>query len=203
MAKKLHYFHLNGLAESIRYILHYAGEKFEDVRYDLSAWPIPHVKESLPYGQLPLYEEGGKSLNQSIAIARYIASKTHLLPKDPWQQAVLDAVVLNIYDFWGKIVAYIREKDPAKKAVIKQELLDEVIPFFFSKFEQELKSANGHFGGKLSWADFIFVGIIEAVNLFLEEVIEKKYPFIAALIKEIQTLPGVKEYIATRKSYKM
>lgn len=45
MAKKLHYFNLNGLAESIRYILHYTGQKFEDIRYERSEWPIKSVKD--------------------------------------------------------------------------------------------------------------------------------------------------------------
>ncbi|KAL0881859.1 hypothetical protein ABMA27_001632 [Loxostege sticticalis] len=201
MSKKLHYFHLNGLAESIRYLLHYAGEKFEDVRYDRSEWPIKSVKDSLPYGQLPLYEEGSKTLNQSLAIARYVANKTNLLPSDPWQQAVLDAAVFNIYDFWGKVGAFIRETDAAKKAAIKKELLTEVVPYYFSRFEKELKAGNGYFGGKLTWADFILVGIVETADLFLQETIEKNYPSVVALVKKIQTLPGVKEYIATRKPY--
>lgn len=38
-------------------------------------------------------------LHQSIAIARYVAANTELLPSDPWQQALLDAAVLTIYDF--------------------------------------------------------------------------------------------------------
>lgn len=55
----------------------------------------------LPFGQLPLYEEDGKTLNQSLAIARYVAHKISLLPADPWEQAVVDALVFNIYDFWA------------------------------------------------------------------------------------------------------
>lgn len=62
---------------------------------------------ALPYGQLPLYEEGSKTLNQSLAIARYVANKTNLLPSDPWQQAVLDAAVFNIYDFWGSTYVFV------------------------------------------------------------------------------------------------
>lgn len=45
MTKVLKYFELNGLAEAIRYILHYTGQKFEDVRYDHSIWPIKEVKD--------------------------------------------------------------------------------------------------------------------------------------------------------------
>lgn len=51
---------------------------------------------------MPVYEEGDRTLNQSFAIARYVASKAGLLPSDPWEQALLDAMVLNIYDFWNR-----------------------------------------------------------------------------------------------------
>lgn len=54
---------------------------------------------------------------------------------------------------------------------------------------------------QLTWADFVFIGIIEAVNLFLNTEIEKKYPTCQTLIQKIRSLPGVKEYIATRKPY--
>ncbi|XP_026313611.1 uncharacterized protein LOC113225509 [Hyposmocoma kahamanoa] len=201
MSTKLHYFHVNGLGEPIRYILHYAGEKFEDVRYDPKSWPIKNVKDTLPFGQLPLYEEGNRTLNQSLAIARYLASKTNLLPSDPWEQALLDAVVFNIYDFWSKVTVYIKEQDPVKKQAIRKEILDESVEFFLSRFERELKKNNGYFGRKLTWADFVFVGIIEAANLFLDTEIEKKYPTIQTLVQKIRNLPGVKEYIATRKPY--
>ncbi|XP_063827323.1 glutathione S-transferase-like [Ostrinia nubilalis] len=206
MAKRLHYFNVNGFAEAIRYILHYGGEKFEDVRYEKSQWPIKSVKESLPYGQFPLYEEGDKSLNQSLAIARYLARKADLLPSDLWQQAVLDAIVYNISDFWNKtkaIVFIANDPDADKKAAVKKEIITNVVPFYFKRFEEDLKSNNGHFGGKLTWADFMLVAAIEKANLFLEETIEKDYPNIAALVMKIQYLPGVKEYIAAKTPYEI
>lgn len=46
-----------------------------------------------------MYEEEGRILHQSIAIARYLAANTDLLPSDPWEQALLDAAVLTLYDF--------------------------------------------------------------------------------------------------------
>ncbi|XP_063392793.1 glutathione S-transferase-like [Cydia fagiglandana] len=201
MSKKLHYLNLNGIAESIRYILHYGGQKFEDIRYELSDWPIKSVKDSLPYGQLPLYQEGSKTLNQSLAIARYVASQVKLLPTDPWEQAVLDAIVFNIYDFWSKIVTFIKETDATRKEAIKKEIINEQVDFFFSRFEKELKANKGYFNGKLSWADFILVGIVESANLFLGIEIEKKYPTVNALLKTVRSLPGVKDYLATRKPY--
>ncbi|VVC96653.1 unnamed protein product [Leptidea sinapis] len=156
---------------------------------------------ALPYGQFPLYEEGGKTLNQSLAIARYVASQTKLLPTDPWEQAELDAIVLNIYDFWAKVVSFIKEKDPVKKAAIKKEILEETVDYYFTRFEKELKKNNGFFGKKLSWAEFILVGIIEASHFFIGEEIHKKYPTIVNLVNKFRALPGVKEYIAKRTPY--
>lgn len=46
MSSKLHYFNINILAEPIRYILHYSGKKFEDIRYEVKDWPIKEVKDS-------------------------------------------------------------------------------------------------------------------------------------------------------------
>ncbi|CAH2242034.1 glutathione S-transferase-like [Pararge aegeria] len=201
MAKKLHYFDFNGVAEPIRYILHYGKEKFEDVRYEYKNWPMKNLKDSLPYGQLPLYEEGNRTINQSLAIARYVATLNNLVPTDPWEQAVLDAIVFNIYDFWQKVVAYIKEKDLTKKQFLKKEIMEETVDYFFSRFEKELQKNKGFFVGKLSWADFVFVGIVEASNLFLGEEIERKYPNTVALLNKIRSLPGVKEYIASRKPY--
>lgn len=36
---KLHYFHLAGLGEPIRYMLHYGGVPFEDIRIGAKEWP--------------------------------------------------------------------------------------------------------------------------------------------------------------------
>ncbi|CAH2040704.1 unnamed protein product, partial [Iphiclides podalirius] len=201
MAKKLHYFDLNGFAEPIRYLLHYGGQKFEDIRYDIKSWPDKKIKDSLPYGQLPLYEEGGMKLSQSVAIARYIAQKVNLLPNDPWEQAMLDSAVLAMYDVWLKIVTFLKEQDPAKKATIKKELIDETLDFYFSRFEKQLKENKGFFNGKLTWTDFVLVGIVEAANLILQVDINKKYANVDQLMKKIVTLPGVKEYVASRKPY--
>ncbi|XP_045535338.1 glutathione S-transferase [Papilio machaon] len=201
MAKKLHYFDLNGIAESIRYLLHYGGQKFEDIRYEVKTWPDKNIKDMLPFGQLPLYEEGNMKLTQSLAIARYVALKVNLLPTDPWEQALLDSIVLTIYDFWTKVVAYFKEEDPKRKAELKREILEETIDFYFSRFEKQLKDNKGYFNGKLSWVDFVLIGIVEASNLFLGVNIEKKYPTVDTLMKKILSLPGVKDYVATRKPY--
>ncbi|XP_053605226.1 hematopoietic prostaglandin D synthase-like isoform X2 [Plodia interpunctella] len=150
MDRKLTYFHLNGYAESIRYMLHYAGLEFQDIRLERASWPIKEIKDALPYGRLPVYEEGDRKLTQSLAIARYIASQTDLLPTDPWEQAVLDAAVLNVYELIPKLAAFITANGPEKKHQAKEEFLTGARDYYLSRFEEELKANNGFFGGKES-----------------------------------------------------
>lgn len=45
MAYKLTYFNLMGLGEPIRYLLHYGGINFEDVRVNFEEWPTVKPSE--------------------------------------------------------------------------------------------------------------------------------------------------------------
>lgn len=94
MAVSLTYFDGRGLGEIPRLLLHEAGVKFEDRRLkDIAA-----LKPELPYGQVPLYQEGDFKLVQSQAIARYIARNHNLYGKDAKEAAQIDSVVDAVGD---------------------------------------------------------------------------------------------------------
>ncbi|KAI4470912.1 glutathione s-transferase [Holotrichia oblita] len=105
MSTKLTYFDFRGLGESLRYLLRYAGIDFEDVRITFEEWP--KVKTSMPFGQMPLYEEKGKTVTQSLAIARYIAKKAKLVGKTDWEDLEIDAIVDTINDIRQRISTYL------------------------------------------------------------------------------------------------
>uniref|UniRef100_A0A2A4IW80 glutathione transferase n=1 Tax=Heliothis virescens TaxID=7102 RepID=A0A2A4IW80_HELVI len=201
MPRKLTYFNINGLAEPIRYILHYTKQDFEDVRLEFGNWPDLKLKESLPFGQLPLYEEDGRVLCQSLAIAKYVARGTDLIPSDPWKQAQVESAVYSVLDYWKNVTPVIQEKDPAKQKELIEKIYSETIPYYFSRFSKLLKENGGYFSGKLSWGEFILLGIVEAGNLFFGTDLEKKYPAVEAIVEEIRNLPGVKDYIVARGPY--
>lgn len=45
------------------------------------------------WGQVPLVEFEGKSLTQSLAVTRYFAKRTGLVPEDPYEAALCDEYV--------------------------------------------------------------------------------------------------------------
>lgn len=49
MNPKLYYYDFNGLAEAIRYILYYSGQKFEDIRYERKNWFSEDTKKASTY----------------------------------------------------------------------------------------------------------------------------------------------------------
>ena len=86
---KLTYFNLRGRAELARLILAQAEVEYEDKRIQREEWPtlkqgkthnIFHLPQNenntdLPFGQLPALEIDGKTISQSMTIARYLAKR--------------------------------------------------------------------------------------------------------------------------------
>ncbi|XP_047535693.1 glutathione S-transferase 2-like isoform X2 [Vanessa atalanta] len=51
---KVYYFQLKAAGESIRLLLAYGGQEFEDIRVAREDWP--ELKPSMPFGQMPVLE---------------------------------------------------------------------------------------------------------------------------------------------------
>lgn len=51
-----------------------------------------------PFGQVPMLEVDGKKINQSTAIARYLAKQHGLAGKNDWEALEIDAIVDTIHD---------------------------------------------------------------------------------------------------------
>lgn len=112
-AYKLIYFDVKALAECPRYLLHYGGIQFEDVRIPREDWPklkncktfcikcsLYFVKNfaATPFGQLPLLERNGKRIAQSMAISRYLATVVDLAGKNDLENLEIDSIVDSIND---------------------------------------------------------------------------------------------------------
>ena len=76
MAARLTYFPLRGRAEAIRLVLEYVGATYEDKKVSFEEWGA--IKPTLPFGQIPFYEDEDVKIPQSMAIVRHLGRKYSL-----------------------------------------------------------------------------------------------------------------------------
>lgn len=195
---KLTYFNVRYIAEPIRYLLSYMGIEFQDVRLKRDQWL--EKKNSMPFGKIPILEIDGKTFHQSSAICRYLGNKAGLSGKTLLENLQIDQIVGASTDLNGEVSKFLRSAaDPATKEQNRQTVVHEILPFYFKRFEEVLKNNNGYLAnGKLSWADIYLVGSSESLPEILLVPITDKYPHFSTLQRNVQSLPGIKEWIKRR-----
>ncbi|KAG5881473.1 hypothetical protein JTB14_026530 [Gonioctena quinquepunctata] len=201
-AYKVTYFDVTALAESIRFLLSYGGLEFEDVRIPREQWPT--VKESMPFGQMPVLEHNGKVVHQSMAISRYLGKQVKLNGKDDWEDLEIDAAADTISDFRLKIGAYHYENNASAKAEKQGPLFNEIIPYYLKKIEEQAKKNNGHLAcGRLTWADLHFVSLMYYITVIATKDIFADYPNIQAIKEKVLALPAIKAWVDKRPKTSM
>ena len=156
---KLYYFDMYGRAEPIRQALWHAKVDFEDVRIDKEKFQ--KLKETEPdlfeFGQLPVMEDDGKKLCQTIAILRYVGNKHGYIPADAYQRYLIDSFFDAMGDLYQKMIKAHYAPTEEEKKQAGMELLSTHLPFFMGKFNDRI-AANGHdghvVGDKYTIADF-------------------------------------------------
>ncbi|KYN04887.1 PREDICTED: glutathione S-transferase-like isoform X1 [Cyphomyrmex costatus] len=193
---KLIYFPVSALAEPIRFLFHYAGIEFEDERFDRKDWP--KLKPSTPFGKVPVLEVDGKQIDQSVAISRYLAKQCGLAGKNDWESLEIDATVDTIHDVRANIAAFFYESNETVKDA-KRKAAMETVPFYLERLDAQVKKNGGYFvGGSLTWADFVFVGLLEYLNHMMKEDIVEKYKNLKQLQKTVEELPAIKKWLEKR-----
>ncbi|XP_066602130.1 glutathione S-transferase-like [Prorops nasuta] len=193
---KLIYFNATGLGETIRFLLHHAGIKFEDERIEMEDWP--KHKSNMPLGQVPVLEINGRKYYQSKAISRYISKKCNLYGSDDLEALEIDIAIDSIDDFRQFLTQYYWHKDPVEKERLKQIAMEK-LPFYLGKFETQVKENGGYFvRNKLSYADFLYAGLHDLLTHILGRELNQDHPELKKLTDKVMNLPNVKAYIDTR-----
>ncbi|XP_068950620.1 hematopoietic prostaglandin D synthase isoform X2 [Petaurus breviceps papuanus] len=97
---KLIYFNMRGRAEIIRYLFAYLNIQYEDHRISQDDWPA--VKQTIPFGKIPILEVDGVPLHQSLAIGRFLAREAGLAGKTKLEQCQVDAIIDTLDDFMSR-----------------------------------------------------------------------------------------------------
>lgn len=189
-----YYFPVKALGESARLLLTYGGQEFEDRRVSTEEWPS--VKPSTPFGQMPVLEIDGKKYAQSVAIARYLGRKYGLNGQDIEEDFEIDQNVEFLNDIRAKAASVQYEADEVVKEKKHEDYSKNVYPVLLDKLDEIIKKNNGHIAaGKLTWADFVFAGMLDYLKSILRiPDLEKKYPSYQKVIDNVYANPKIAAY---------
>uniref|UniRef100_A0A915M1D6 glutathione transferase n=1 Tax=Meloidogyne javanica TaxID=6303 RepID=A0A915M1D6_MELJA len=198
---KLYYFDVKGLGEAIRICFHYAGEKFDDIRFTHEKWPAE--KNKFFYGKVPVLEVDGKQLSQSGAILHYLSNKFGLAGKDEWEKAKIIEIFDFYKDVYNETAPYIYAKAGFREGDVDKLRKDVFLPAaerVFPLFVKLLAESGSGFFVKsgLTYVDFVLAEYFELVRSFEPEIVGK-YKELIAFIDKVHSVPKLKTYFSTRK----
>mmetsp|Transcript_5332 Transcript_5332/g.8253 ORF Transcript_5332/g.8253 Transcript_5332/m.8253 type:complete len:215 (+) Transcript_5332:152-796(+) len=194
---KIHYFNIRGRAEAIRLLLEDAGIRYEEER--LSG--IAHIKSQLAFGQVPLVEENGYGMTQTIATLRYLASKpgVNAYPSDLRARYICDMVADGSQD-WRAAYTDVVYTGAEWKAKYEMPYIGGPLKKYLSAFEALLaKTDNGsaYFSGKeIAFCDYLVWELID-INLKIAPSVLDSYPLLNAFHKRIASRPRIAAYVAS------
>lgn len=184
--------------EECRLAFFIAGVPFTDERLNQEQWAAR--KPVAPFGALPyLTIEGRPLLAQSNAILRFIGAQHGLLPAEPFESALHEAVMCAVEELRGKLGPTLRIKDPTEKKAAREALASGPLPEWAAQIERQIR---GPFlgGAQLSVADLkLFVAtsaILKGSVDFIPPSTFAPFPKLLALVEAVKTHPKVVAWYA-------
>ena len=135
-------------AEVARIPLYISNTKFEDKR--ISSEEFSYIKENgkmtdgtiIPFSQLPVLVIDGQSIAQTGAIARICGKISGFYPDSLVEAGKVDQIIDTATDINMLMRPSMREQDPEKKKLMRQELSKNDLPKYFGFLENLLKDEN-------------------------------------------------------------
>lgn len=218
---KLTYFNIEAAAEKVRLALVMTGTEFEDNRISFEDWGA--LKETTPYGQLPLMEvtedDGSvKKFAQSVAMMRWVARKFDatgtLYPADPdamldieeviglsddmvraWQPALY--MGMGRHANYGHPAEWAEKDETVKK--LRETFIAEHLPKFMGFYSSKLSATGAFFcGDKPTIAD---LQILAQLRYYTKGVADhvpadclEPYTTVTAWMKRMYEVPAIKKW---------
>ena len=132
-------------AEVARIPLYISNTKFEDKR--ITSEEFSYIKENgkmtdgtiIPFSQLPVLVIDGQSIAQTGAIARICGKISGFYPDSLIEAGKVDQIIDTATDINMLMRPSMREQDPDKKKLMRQELSKNDLPKYFGFLENLLK----------------------------------------------------------------
>ena len=135
-------------AEVARIPLYISNTIFEDKR--ITSEEFSYIKENgkmtdgtiIPFSQLPVLVIDGQSIAQTGAIARICGKISGFYPESLVEAGKVDQIIDTATDINMLMRPSMREQDPDKKKLMRQELSKNDLPKYFGYLENLLKDEN-------------------------------------------------------------
>jgi len=194
---KLRYFNLRGRGEQLRWILEYAGAKYEDNRIEFAEWPA--IKPTTLTGFVPQLEFDELVLGEVVAIADFLGRHFDLAGKDAKEASTCTMIACIMADLQTKGANTRYEKDPVVKKRMEDNLKDIHAPHFFKTLLQILtKNGGKHLvGEKMTYVDLQLACMLDMASDDPEKV--KDLPQALHDFKNnVMESPAIKEWVKKR-----
>ncbi|GMR45670.1 hypothetical protein PMAYCL1PPCAC_15865, partial [Pristionchus mayeri] len=160
---KLTYFDIRGLGEVARQLLHLSGTPFEDDRVPAhdgyGTWM--KMKNTTPFGTLPLLSVVGKRIPTSGAINHYLAKQFGFAGQSAYDEALVMALADQWMDYFDEAKPWLLTENglwPGEVDEKMKEKLEAGIAKHFPLMENFIKEhgSGGHcVGSSLTWIDLL------------------------------------------------
>ncbi|XP_076084865.1 S-crystallin SL11-like [Mytilus galloprovincialis] len=203
---KISYFDIRGRGELPRLVFAAAGKEFEDERLGGDKWTA--FKPKTPYGQMPVLTVDDKTMiNQTGAIARYLAREFGLYGSNNMENTKCDIIIETTFDVFNAMIKLHFEKDEAKKEELGKKFSTEVLPQFFTYLCKLLKENGGKFlvGSKLTVADMAAFDMLDKLtcNPKMGEGVYKDFAEVKKFYESVKTNANVQKYLEKRPASDM
>ncbi|GBN57159.1 Glutathione S-transferase Mu 1 [Araneus ventricosus] len=194
MAKPLlGYWDVRGIAEPIRYLLHYKKVDFDEKRYVVASdeWINEKFSLGFDFPNLPYYKEGDFKLTQSLAIFRYLARKHGLAGKTDEEKDRISMAEQQSRDFRAVLRAFVGDGDYETR---KGEFLENTVSVLFKQWEKFLGDRKFLAGDELTYVDFMVYENLDFYRLFHATVLDD-FPTLKAYFNRVKNLPEMQKYL--------
>ncbi len=132
-----------GRGEDCRIALHAAGVDFEDDRVSKD-WGAR--KAGTPFGSLPVFSRGGRSISDANAILALIGRENGMHPSDLWEAARHESIMGAAEDLRHVVEWVMAEKDPDQRKVVRKAMAAGALQDYGRRFSAQLAD-TGFLGG--------------------------------------------------------
>jgi glutathione S-transferase len=187
------YFPIRGRAEPIRLMLEELGIKYREKPVAGADWR--ELKPKMPFGKVPMFEDGKYTIHESHAIYRYLGRKYGLYGESEnecIQCDMLEQVLSDAVEAFSRLTWSSRFEEK------RQDFIDKQVRNTLNNLENFLAKSDRNqdywVGNRLTYVDFLGWMYLDCMRALAGDIISE-YPSLTHLKQSFENRPHIKAYL--------